>query len=71
MDLYSLTSCIPISINRFTQKCDCFQNHSDIFFICQPYYNVGKNKWQYVNHLPNHEYIFLKQNFTGNFSFVP
>ena len=30
MDLYSLTSCIPISINRFTQKCDCFQNHSDI-----------------------------------------
>ena len=33
MDLYFLISCIPISTNRFTQKCDCFQNYSDIFFI--------------------------------------
>ena len=34
MNLYSLISCIPISTNRFTQKCDCFQNqnHSDYFF---------------------------------------
>ena len=33
MDLYSLISCIPISTNHFAQKCDCFQNHSEIFLF--------------------------------------
>ena len=34
MDLYSLISCIAISNNRFTHKCDdCFQNHSEILFL--------------------------------------
>ena len=32
MDLYSLVSCIPMNTSRFTQKCDCFQNHSDNYF---------------------------------------
>ena len=42
MDLYSLISCIPKSTNRFTQKCDCFQNNSDIFFILYAYEEAGK-----------------------------
>ena len=33
MDFYSLISCKPLSTSRFTQKCDCFQSHSEIFFI--------------------------------------
>ena len=33
MDLFFLVSCITISINRFTQKCDYFQDHSDILFL--------------------------------------
>ena len=44
MDLYSLISCISINTNRFTQKYDCFQNHSNIFFILDAYYEVGKSK---------------------------
>ena len=32
MDLYSLVNCIPLSTNRFAQKCDCFQSQSDNFF---------------------------------------
>ena len=33
MDLYSLTNFIPISTNRFTQKCNCFESISDIFLF--------------------------------------
>ena len=29
----SLISCIPINTNRFTQKCDCFLNHSVSFLL--------------------------------------
>ena len=32
LDLYYLTSCMPTSTNRFTQKCHCFQSDSDNFF---------------------------------------
>ena len=33
MDLHSMIRCIPISTNRFTQKCDCVQNHKNIFLF--------------------------------------
>ena len=33
MNLNPLISCIPISTNRFTQKCDCFPNHCDSFLL--------------------------------------
>ena len=33
MDFYSLIICIPVNTNCFTQKCDCFQNYSDIFLF--------------------------------------
>ena len=57
--VYSLINCVPISTNRFTQKCDCFQNHSD--FFCEAYYEVGKNKYQNVNSRPNNEPFPLKK----------
>ena len=61
MDLYCLINCIPKSTNRFTQKCDCFQNNFEIFLFLKHYYEVGKNNWQNVNRRPNYEHIFLKQ----------
>ena len=33
MDLYSLISGISVNTDRFKQKCDRFQNHSEIVFI--------------------------------------
>ena len=33
MDLYTLISGIPVNTDCFTQKYDCFQNHSEIVFI--------------------------------------
>ena len=62
-----LISCIPVNNDRFTQKCDCFQNHSWNFFISLAYYEVDKNKWQNVNRRLNHEHILMKQNFSGIF----
>ena len=32
-DEVALISCMPISAKRFTQKWDCFQNNSDIFYF--------------------------------------
>ena len=61
-----------MSTNCFTQKCECFQSHSDKFFLfLKHYYEVDDNKWQNVNCRPYHEPIFMKQNFSGNFSFAP
>ena len=36
IDLQSLIRSIPVKTNRFTQKCDCFQNHKDIFLFLKP-----------------------------------
>ena len=66
MDFYSLIRCIPMSTNRFTQWCDCFQSQSENFLFLKHYYKVLKNKWQNVNRLPYHEHIFMKQNFLGS-----
>ena len=33
VDLYTLISWIPMSTNRFTWKCDCFQSYSGNFFL--------------------------------------
>ena len=69
--MYSLISCISVSTHRFTQNCGCFQNHSDIFFISEAYYDAGKSKCQNVNRRLNHEHIFMKPNFSGIFSSAP
>ena len=60
MDFYSLISCVSISTNRFTDKCDCFQNQYDNFFLYLEH-------MQNVNRRPNHEHIFMKQNVICNF----
>ena len=44
-----LISCIPVNNDRFTQKCDCFQNDSWNFFISLAYYEVDKNKWMFLS----------------------
>ena len=40
-------------------------------FISSAYFEVSKNKWQNVNGRPNHEHIFMKQNFSDNCSSAP
>ena len=64
MDLYSLIRSIPIITNCFTQKCDCFQNRSEIFLFLKYIVKQVKTspKMLTVNR------IFMKQIFSGNFS---
>ena len=50
MDVYSLISCIPIITTSFTQKCGCFQNHSDIFLFLKhimKYIKTTAKSWAY------------------------
>ena len=45
-----------------------FKIIATIFLISEAYYGAGKSEWQNINRRPNHEHIFMKSNFSGNFS---
>ena len=45
-----------------------FKIIATIFLISKAYYGAGKSEWQNINRRPNHEHIFMKSNFSGNFS---
>ena len=70
MDLYSLINFMPMS-NCFTKECDCFQSHSDFFFILDTYYETTKIKLPNANRRPNYKHVLMKQTFSHNFSSTP
>ena len=71
VEFYYLINCIPMSTNRFTLCCDYFQSQSEIFFYFLSISWTNKSKCQNVNGRLYHEYIFMKQDFSGSLSSAP